>query len=112
MICKEFCDSDPVKHEMLITSIDNDSFPNTLSPPGLTPEHKWYLFNEIRCFVSDEHKEKVAPVPDCSEPRKYVGREGDDDDDDANLGEAGPSKEKTTESVNRKRQQRQRNQQG
>ncbi|KAK3747159.1 hypothetical protein RRG08_035705 [Elysia crispata] len=97
---------------MLITSIDNDSFPNTLSPPGLTPEHKWYLFNEIRCFVSDEHKEKVAPVPDCSEPRKYVGREGDDDDDDANLGEAGPSKEKTTESVNRKRQQRQRNQQG
>ncbi|KAK3786492.1 hypothetical protein RRG08_058545 [Elysia crispata] len=53
-------------------SIDDDSFPNTLSPPGLTPERKWYLFNEIRCFVSDEHKEKVAPIPDCSEPRKNV----------------------------------------
>ena len=74
-------------------SIDDDSFPNTLSPPGLTPERKWYLFNEIRCFVSDEHKEKVAPIPDCSEPRKNVGREGDDDDD-ANLGKAGPSKRK------------------
>ena len=53
------------------------------------------FFNELRCFVSDEHKEKVAPIPDCSEPRKNVGREGDDDDDDdANLGEAGPSKRK------------------
>ena len=40
-----------------------DDLPSVLPPPGLSLDRQQYLYNKIRQFVPDEHKDTVCPYP-------------------------------------------------
>ena len=45
-----------------------DELPPRVQTKGLSNARKWYLYKEIRPFVSLEHQDKVAPHPPADEP--------------------------------------------
>lgn len=44
------------------------SYPDTVTPEGLSLQRQWYLFKDIRQFVADEKKDIVAPKPAATIP--------------------------------------------
>ncbi len=45
-----------------------DQLPPILPPPGLPPERRKYLFDKIREYVPDQHKDTVCPPPLLATP--------------------------------------------
>ena len=71
---REFCDSDEEKTILLLHKDhldwqpDPETLPPTIQPPGLSRERKTYLYNKIREFVPDPHKDTVCPDPSTVAP--------------------------------------------
>ena len=49
-----------------------EELPLTIPPPGMTNERKWYLYEKIRQFCSDEYKDVTCPLPTTPHPRNTV----------------------------------------
>lgn len=62
---------EPEQSFELIQSVD--SFPSAanlpvITPPGLSIDRQWYLFNKIREFVKEECKDITCPQPQTQAP--------------------------------------------
>ena len=59
-------------------------FPDVVVPDGLSLQRQWYLYKEIRQFVTnDEMKDIVCPKPLSAEPTQQIVAEESDSDDEA-----------------------------
>jgi len=82
VICKQFVDSDPVEFVLLSKALDFNLMPEIVVPAGLDPSRQWYLYDEIRPFVSEEMKDRVTPLPECPKPTQVSMRVHDSDEEE------------------------------
>lgn len=47
-----------------------DHLPPHIEPKGLSDERQWYLFERIRPFCSEEHRDTVTPQPSVPNPKR------------------------------------------
>ena len=69
VIVREFSDSGETK--FIITEDDSwgVKFPEVITPPGMTTQRQWYLYDKIRDYCSEEAKDLVCPKPLVPRPR-------------------------------------------
>ena len=46
------------------TAFHSSDLPQVITPRGLTPQRKWYLWDKIREFCLEETKDVVCPIPE------------------------------------------------
>ena len=69
---KEYSDSKEVKFKMLKRdwSPSATDLPFVITPPGLSAERQWYLYDSIREYCPDYCKNVVCPLPTVPKPRR------------------------------------------
>ena len=60
-------------------------YPPVIQPPGLSNERQAYLYQEIRDFVADEHRDLVCPRPLASKRKQPTVGEDTEGDSSADL---------------------------
>ena len=65
----------PIKIVKPNTQLPTKELPRQLQTKGLSNDRKWYLYKEIRPFVSPQHQDDVAPLPPASEPESSAVEE-------------------------------------
>ena len=75
---REFADSEEKEVSILKRNIivDKDDFPCKITPPGLSLDRQWYLFEHIRQFCEEEYRDVTCPKPTVQK------RSHDHDDDE------------------------------
>ena len=60
---KQYGDSEAVRFEMLKDGWegDNAELPLVISPPGMSAEQQWYLYEHMRQYCSPPTKDNVCP---------------------------------------------------
>ena len=65
---QEFSDTEVSEKKLMKCDAPVEGMPPVVQPKDLYPKRQWYLYQEIRQFVSDEHKDRVAPLPRVPQP--------------------------------------------
>ena len=70
VILKEYNDSEGVKFKLLKDdwSPSATDLPPVVTPPGLSPERQWYLFDSIRVYCPPYCRDTVCPLPRVPRP--------------------------------------------
>ena len=96
VFCKKTIDSEEVKQSLLKNGAvlpKKTELPPVINSPGLPAQRQWYLFEQIREFVSEPFQDTVTPKPLMEKPGKaaHSDAESDEDDDLPELTLATPS---------------------
>ena len=62
---REFADSEEKEVSILKPSVrvDRDALPSQMTPPGLSLDRQWYLYEQIRQFCDEEFQDVTCPEP-------------------------------------------------
>ncbi len=66
---KEFSDLHETEYTLTSDVSLAVEFPDTITPPGMSLQRKWYLHDKIRDFCSIETRDLVCPRPETPLPR-------------------------------------------
>ncbi|XP_041373710.1 LOW QUALITY PROTEIN: uncharacterized protein LOC121386766 [Gigantopelta aegis] len=72
----EFADSEAKEIDLFKGEIPPGSMPNKIKPKGLDAKRRWYLYDEIRQFASEESRDTIAPLPQVPKPGRGTAAEG------------------------------------
>ena len=85
---KEYSDTEAIDQLLLKGDLPPvDGMPVQIQPKGLDAKRKWYLFEEIHPFISEECRDLVAPMPDVPKPG-WAGVVADENIDSSNNDDA------------------------
>ena len=65
---KQHSEANSETQHLLCLNPEPEAFPHLINPEGLSQQRQWYLFEEIRQFVSEFKQDSVAPKPWVGEP--------------------------------------------
>ena len=72
MLVREHADTPDVPLPILRDSWQppQDELPPRVQPKGLSDERQWYLYERIRPFCAEEHRDTVTPEPSTPNPKR------------------------------------------
>ena len=69
VLVREYNDSSETVYQLTSNVSLTNEFPDTITPPGLSLQRRWYLHDKIGIFCSPEVRDLVCPRPDTAMPR-------------------------------------------
>lgn len=83
VFCKKYVDSEEVKQSIFKNgAVLPTELPPVIKSPGLPAQRQWYLFEQIREFVSEPFQDTVTPKPLMPKPGKGAQSDAESDGDD------------------------------